>query len=511
LLRGDLSLWEVYGPATRSKSEAMRPTDARGALRGAPVVARGAEGLTDEQLGTLRGLELDFILWLGAAAPRGPILAIPRHGVWRFQHGDAAGYLEAPCLREMDRGASVAGASLLRVPAEDAASARPGGVVLRSGFFGVAPQSYAKTLDQVYLGSALFPADACRAILAGGPEERAPVEPLASPRAAPPKAAPSNRELAPQIARIAGELLAAHVRTLLLSEQWNVGVVESPIDAFVQPGFVPEVRWLPTHGRHRYLADPFGVRRGAGQPLTVLVEDYDHATERAYIAFVEERADGSFSEPRPAIDLPIHLSYPYLFFHGGEVYCLPAAEEAREVRLYRARKFPGEWEQVAVLVAGFAAADATLFEHEGRFWLLFNDHDTGSWTRLHAFHAPALLGPWEPHAANPIKTDVRSARGAGTPFRVDGQLYRPAQDCSRAYGGAVTINRVLRLTPTEFAEETARVVGPDPRGPFPAGLHTISSMGDATLIDAKRLVFVGAAFRRELSRKLKSALARVRG
>jgi hypothetical protein len=68
-------------------------------------------------------------------------------------------------------------------------------------------------------------------------------------------------------------------------------------------------------------------------------------------------------------------------------------------------------------------------------------------------------------------------------------LYRPAQDSSRSYGGQVVINRVTRLTPTEFEEEPAAVVAPFADTPYPNGVHTLSSMGDVTIVDAKRLVF----------------------
>jgi hypothetical protein len=312
------------------------------------------------------------------------------------------------------------------------------------------------------------------------------------------------------LGRTSAALGRAHVETLLFTEQWNVGIVDRPIEAFLSPGHLPEVRWLPTHGRHRYLADPFGLPAGEGAPLTILAEDFDHRTLQAFITSVEARPDGSFGAPRPALELPLHLSYPYVFAHRGEVYCIPATEDAGEIRLYRARRYPADWEQSAVLVPGFAAADPTLFEHEGRFWIFASDHATGSWTRLFAFHAPGLLGPFTPHAENPIKVDVRSARPAGTPFVAGGQLYRPAQDCSRAYGGAVTINRVTRLTSTEFSEEPARRVEPDPRSPFPDGLHTLAAVGDRTLIDAKRMIFVGAAFRRELAGKVERLRSRLR-
>ena len=115
--------------------------------------------------------------------------------------------------------------------------------------------------------------------------------------------------------------------------------------------------------------------------------------------------------------------------------------------------------------------------------------------------ADDLLGEWHPHAANPVKIDPRSARPAGTPFVHAGSLYRPAQDCSRSYGGGVAICRVDVLTPTEFREEVVREIRSLPTS-YRRGTHTLASVGEATLVDGKRLVFTLAGTRRALRSRL---------
>ena len=103
-----------------------------------------------------------------------------------------------------------------------------------------------------------------------------------------------------------------------------------------------------------------------------------------------------------------------------------------------------------------------------------------------------------------MKTDVRSARPGGLPFVHEGALYRPAQDCSRSYGWRISVQRVARLTPTEFAEETAAVLEAAPDSPFPDGRHALTPVGDVVLIDGRRTVFVWAAllaFLRILARR----------
>lgn len=185
-----------------------------------------------------------------------------------------------------------------------------------------------------------------------------------------------------------------------------------------------------------------------------------------------------------------HRSYPYLFAHDGQVYCVPEASETGRVTLYRAVHPPGEWEEVATLMDGVSAVDTTIFRHDGLWWMMYTDGREGPHHVLYARHAEHLEGPWRPHAANPVKVDIHTARPAGTPFRVDGRLIRPAQDCGRRYGEAVVLNRVLALTPDRFVEEPVRRVGPFREGPYPDGMHTLSRVGpDLTLVDGNRVRF----------------------
>jgi hypothetical protein len=94
-----------------------------------------------------------------------------------------------------------------------------------------------------------------------------------------------------------------------------------------------------------------------------------------------------------------------------------------------------------------------------------------------------------------VKEDIRSSRPAGTPFFHEGELIRPAQDCSKTYGGRIVLNRVTRLTPTKFEEQQVAVVDPLTDSPYPNGIHTLSAVGNFTMLDAKRLVFDRNAFK----------------
>jgi len=141
--------------------------------------------------------------------------------------------------------------------------------------------------------------------------------------------------------------------------------------------------------------------------------------------------------------------------------------------------------------------------HDGRWWLFAASMEQGGVSNLHIWYSPDLFGEWTPHPCNPVKTDVRSSRPAGTPFLHEGKLYRPAQNCSVTYGGGVAINHIKRLTKDEFEEEVVTQLHPEKPGLFPLGVHTLSAIGNQTLVDGKTYLFSFDQFLSVLRSKLR--------
>jgi hypothetical protein len=293
---------------------------------------------------------------------------------------------------------------------------------------------------------------------------------------------------------------------LFTHETWNIGIVYEPITAFVAGGADHTIHWLNPPGIGRYYADPFGLERNGS--LYILCEEFDYRSNKGRIVSIEMKEKKYASAPRVAMEFPFHTSYPYLVESSGEIYCIPETARAREIALYRSTDFPCRWKKVTTLVTRFPARDSTIFEHNGLWWLTCSDSLTSP--NLHVWYSSDLLGQWEPHPGNPVKKDPSSSRPAGTPFVYDGVLYRPAQDCSKTYGGRIVLNRVDVLSTTAFKEEPLTVIEPWVSSAYPHGLHTISAAGDVTLIDAKRNGFIGYAFKYALARLMTGARDRIR-
>jgi hypothetical protein len=239
----------------------------------------------------------------------------------------------------------------------------------------------------------------------------------------------------------------------------------------------------PTH----QFADPFPFVYGGAQYL--FFESYSYRDGRAAIWFVPLDVLGRpAAEPRPALEREYHLSYPFLFGYGGEIFMIPESSDNRTIDLYRATRFPEDWRLEQTLFSDVRAVDSTIHETDGRFYLFANVAEEGASLddELHLFSAARPTGPWQPHRANPVVADVRSARPAGRLFWADGHLIRPSQDCSDRYGGAVVLNRVEVLTKRNYRETIVGRLEPSWM-PGLSGTHTLNVLNGLDAIDGRRL------------------------
>jgi hypothetical protein len=240
--------------------------------------------------------------------------------------------------------------------------------------------------------------------------------------------------------------------------------------------------------------------------IYILCDEFDYRSQKGRMVNIEFR-DGVFAMPKVGLELPFHVSHPYLVEHESETHCIPETYEDFEISLYMGKEFPNIWEKIAIPIDGFAGVDNTLFQFGARWWLTCTNEE-GSLQDLYAWYSPDLSGPWEPHSANPIESDMRSARSAGSPFLHHGNLYRPAHDCSNTYGGRIALNRILKLTLGEFKEGPASFIESERDGPWPDGTHTVSAVGSITLLDGKRQRFLLSALKNDPLYKRISTITR---
>ncbi len=380
----ELALW-IDEPAGAAPAE---PVDLAPLLAVAPRVSAG-------DAAAIREARLDLVLRAhpGPIAPA--IAGAARHGVWAIR---------GTGIREVAAGEPAAEAALVRLTEH----ADSGTVLLRCAV-ATTPDSHRATRERLAWAGTFMPARAVRDLRngVGGYVDAPPV------RLAPDEASAASLRRRTRLVRLRAQL---QLRPRV--ERWQVGVVRRPIASFLDPAFVPEIEWLAPSGPRGFLADPFL----AGDRL--LMEQWDEGQERGTIVEVELEAGLRGAPLRVALDTGGHLAYPYTFEYDGRILCAPESQERNGVFLY-ALDEEGRWREHAQLLDGVAAVDPTIVRHDGRWWLFHTDYYANPQEKLFLWSAPALLGPWTPHPGNPVKSDVRSSRPGGTPFAVDGVLYRP--------------------------------------------------------------------------------------
>lgn len=283
---------------------------------------------------------------------------------------------------------------------------------------------------------------------------------------------PGNAAMTSMLLKLSGRAAARAVEKFSSSDQW---ILAYRFDRDEFKYLMPPV--------DRFWADPFQLK--AHGKYYIFFEDYVNSAGRAHISVVEIDRNGIVSGPTEVLKLDCHLSYPFVFEWQGDYYMIPETGERNVVEVYRAHSFPFEWKPEKVLLEARSPLDATLVEAEGRWWMFVNIQEEGvavNWDELHLYYAESPLGPWNPHARNPVVSNVRSARPAGRLFLSNGVLYRPSQDSSLRYGYATTISKVTNLSTTTYAETEVLKIVPDWDTDI-IGIHTVNWLDEMTVID----------------------------
>lgn len=431
----------------------------------------------EEDLARIRAHGLDVLVVLAADARPGAFATAARHGAWALRHaadprdGEAvAGLWE---VLEADRTTG----SLLEVwsPGSPASHA-----IYRS--YGPTDHiSVRRNRNPLYWKSAAFVLRKLRDLAAEGPLALREVPAGPATAARPLRGVPGNLAMAGLLFRLALRYARKKLLDLLTREQWYLAY---RFEAAPADGFLGLVRVMPP--KDRYWADPCPVEAEDGRRF-VFFEELRFDSAKATIRVIEIDPGRGAGKPVPVLERPYHLSYPQVFRWQGQYYMVPESSENRTVTLFRCVSFPDRWIEERDLLKEIDAVDPTLAEVNGRWWLFANvaPYGAGNRDELHLFHAPSPLGPFTPHAKNPVKSDCRSARPAGPLFRREGVLYRPAQNCAGGYGTSIVLHRIDLLTPEEYHETQVEEIVPtwDPEA---RRAHTLAHGDGLLVIDLMR-------------------------
>jgi hypothetical protein len=282
---------------------------------------------------------------------------------------------------------------------------------------------------------------------------------------------------------LAGAIVKRIYRFCCYSPHWRIGWRYTDDAGMWSSGDLSGPEWkVISSPANRFYADPFAVT-WKGRTF-VFFEDLDHRVGKGVISAIEFDDAGPTGPLIPILEEPWHLSYPFLIQHDDELWMIPESTGNRDVALYKCIDFPNRWERHATLLSGLELADATIIRRDGTYYLFGATRDgAGGYSdTLSLFYAHELLGPWMPFESNPVMVDRAAARPAGNFVTINGQLWRPVQDCTDGYGCALGLAEVTELSPTSFKQVVRHIIRPGPLWPG-RKLHTLNRCGRLELID----------------------------
>ncbi len=294
---------------------------------------------------------------------------------------------------------------------------------------------------------------------------------------------PTNRQMGTVISRKIRRKCLQTLGKANRFDEWQIAFMlddQVPLNALDGSGFSPIE---PPRGF--FWADPVPVK-GNGSHF-IFLEELPFASGKGHISVIQIDAAGNWTPPTKVLERPYHLSYPFVFEWNGDYYMVPETASNRTVELYRADPFPFKWTLEKVLLENIKAVDSTLAFRDDMWWMFaatmpYEEISDDNFMELNIFYAEAPCGPWFPHPKNPVKSDSRNSRPAGGLIMSNAELLRPAQNCFRAYGNAISINTIELLTTKDFSEREAWKIEPSIfRGA--RRIHTIGRCEGLTVVD----------------------------
>ncbi|WP_340202393.1 hypothetical protein [Ascidiimonas sp. W6] len=237
--------------------------------------------------------------------------------------------------------------------------------------------------------------------------------------------------------------------------------------------------------KDRFWADPFLYKKNGKYYL--FIEELIYKRKLGELAVMEIDEQGNYTQPKTILSKDYHLSYPFIFEEDGVLFMIPETSNNRDIQLYVCTDFPLKWELVETLMTNVVAVDTTIYKKDGLYWMLTNikQYKGGSkHSELFLFSAEEITSTqWKPHPLNPIVSDVKQSRPAGSLFKLGEKLVRPAQNCSYYYGYGTNFCEITSMDEVHYKQEIIHTVNPKWKKDILA-THTFNHLDKITISDA---------------------------
>jgi hypothetical protein len=446
-----------------------------------PIQKKYSDIFPTNTLSELKTYNIDVMIRAGFRILRGDILKLPKYGIWSYHHGDnfvnrggPPGFWEV--FNEWGETGVV-----LQILSENL----DGGTALYRSFSQTECSSVNRNINNYYWKSSLFLPRKLKELYSLGEIEFFKKVNLENqhPSFYSNKlfTTPSNYEMFMLLIKYVGKYLKKKLHEKLYYHQWELHYsIDKKND--LSKTFYKFNKIIPP--KNKFWADPHFIKKD--DKYYIYFEDYDFSDKKGNISCIELDRKGSYSEPKTILAKDYHLSFPSIFQVNDDYYMIPETAKNKNIQLYKCTQFPYKWVFQKELMSNILAVDANLFNYNSKWWIFVNlkeNEGTSFYDELFLFYSNSHDSTeWTPHPKNPIVSDVKSARPAGSVFKYNNNIYRPSQNSMFRYGYGISINKIIKLNETDYEEEQVSSILPNWH-PNYIGTHTINYKDDFTIID----------------------------
>lgn len=272
---------------------------------------------------------------------------------------------------------------------------------------------------------------------------------------------------------------------MLNRNRWNLAFFEKQKLVEVLKGDCSAIRWLRYPDTSRWFADPF-ILDYNDDVIVVLAEELSYGLNKGRIARLEiDRHKMRLAKMEILLELSTHLSFPMIFRHKSCIYVLPENSASGKTDLYTYNEQNRGLTKVATL-ADLPLTDATIFEHNQKLWLYGTQIPNANGAKLDIYEVDEFS--WTLRKKQSKMFDSNIARNAGIPFKYNGKLIRPAQDCNGQYGRGVILQEI-KFNEGNLSWEFHQIGKLYPfTFNYHLGLHTLNEYKGLCVIDARGLL-----------------------
>ena len=254
------------------------------------------------------------------------------------------------------------------------------------------------------------------------------------------------------------------------SQNWNICFCTLSEEELIANKGIDGVQWLKHPYKDRWFADPF-IFSVTEKEIIVFVEELMIEKPKGYLVeLIVNRQTKKLINRHVLLELSTHLSYPAYLRYKGRLYVYPENGASGKLNIY---EYDAERHTLInpICVLDEALADATILQvGENEFYLIATKAPDVQ-EKAYLYKAFSPMGPFVSVSEEPVQMNRNCSCPAGNWFKSAHKLFRPAQDCVRGYGRAISIMRVDCLTP--FKEQIVFTINPLSFR-YNKGIHTIN-------------------------------------